>query len=66
MNSYRIVLEEIIDGRRLKRILEEVGETYATVNTKRNEVEIETDVSVADICEFLEEEGYEIVDVELL
>ena len=66
MNSYRIVLEDIIDRRKLKGILEEIGETYATVNSKRNEAVIDTDTSIGDICEVLEEEGYEIVDVELL
>ena len=66
MYTYKIVFEEIEDARDLKDLLEEIGDTYASVNARRKEVIIETSESVSEICEILKDEGYDIVDLELI
>ena len=66
MYSYIVVFEEIDDARRLKNLLEEIGDTYASVNARKNEAVIETDESISDICEILKDEGYEIIDLEMI
>ena len=66
MYTYKIVFEEIEDARDLKDLLEEIGDTYASVNARRKEAIIETSESVSEICEILKDEGYDIVDLELI
>jgi hypothetical protein len=61
-----VVFEEIDDARRLKNLLEEIGDTYASVNARKKEAIIETDDSISDICEMLKDEGYEIIDLEMI
>ena len=65
MYSYRVVFEEVDDARRLKNLLEEIGDTYASVNARKNEAVIETDESISEICEMLKDEGYEIIELEM-
>ena len=66
MYTYKIVFEEIADARELKELLEEIGDTYASVNVRRKEAVIETSESVSEICEVLKDEGYDIVDLEII
>ena len=66
MYSYRIVFEEVDDARRMKELLEEIGDTYASVNARKKEAIIETDESISEICEMLKDEGYEIIDLEMI
>ena len=66
MFKYKIVLEDIDDARKLKDLLEEVGDTYASVNARRGEVIIDSSASIAQLCEIMKDEGYDIIDLELL
>ena len=66
MYTYKIVFEELADARELKELLEEIGDTYASVNARRKEAVIETSESVSEICEVLKDEGYDIVDLEII
>ncbi|MBQ1315581.1 MAG: hypothetical protein IIY57_05255 [Erysipelotrichaceae bacterium] len=66
MFNYKIVFEEVSDARALKSLLEEIGDTYASVNARRAEAIIDSSASIAEICEVLRDEGYEIIDLELL
>lgn len=65
MYKYVIVLEEIDDPGYLKEVLEEIGDTYANVNKKKNMVIIDTSESISDICEVLQAEGFEIMELEM-
>ena len=65
MYRYSIELEEIDDPRELKRILEEVGDTYASIHGK-GKLTIDTSASMVEICEVLKEWGYEIINVEMI
>ena len=65
MYRYKIVLEEVDDPKYLKSVLEEVGDTYANVNKKKREVTIDTSENIGEICEVLQNEGYEIIEVEM-
>jgi len=66
MYRYVITLDEIDDPRLLKSILEEVGDTFARINQKKREAVIDTSCSIAEICEVLSENGYEIEDLEMI
>ena len=65
MYRYSIELEEIDDPKELKRILEEIGDTYASIHGKTR-LTIDTSESLADICEALKDSGYEVIDIEMI
>lgn len=65
MYRYSIELEEIDDPKELKRILEEIGDTYASIHGKTR-LTIDTSESLADICEALKDNGYEVIDIEMI
>ncbi len=62
---YSIEVEEIDNPRELKRILEEIGDTYASIHGK-GRLTIDTSESLADICEVLKENGYDVIDIEMI
>ena len=67
MNMYRyaIELEEIDDPRYLKQLLEDIGDTYVSIQGKTR-LTMDTSESLADICEALKEEGYGIISIEMI
>lgn len=70
MKSYRITVEDIMCencARTIKKALEEADEeTVASVNVKRKVVTVDTELSVEELFEIIEEAGFTPTDLELI
>ncbi len=65
--SYVIVFESLEkdDVRNLKNLLEDIGDTYANINYRKNTATIDSSEPIQEIFQVLEENGYSVIDVEM-
>ncbi len=70
MCSYKIVIEDMNCNhcvQKIKQAFEDADDTAAVkVNLAKKEIELDTDLTVEEICEVIENAGYTFTDLQLL